>query len=69
VVTMDIKEVQEKKNILEKVIEGAINEFENITQTMIERVELDKIEVSEFGKLYRMYRNKVKVDVRMKERL
>jgi hypothetical protein len=66
---MDIKEVQEKKDLLETLIEKAVNSFENETQTMIERVELDKIEVSEFGKLYRMYMNKVKVDVRMKERL
>ena len=66
---MDITQIQEKKDLLETIIEKHINEFENTTQTMIERVELDKIEVSVFGEPYRKYMNRVRLHVRMREKL
>lgn len=69
VVIMDITQIQEKKNDLETVIEKALNEFENDTQTTIERIEMDKFDVSEFGVCYKKYVNRVRLDVRVREKL
>jgi hypothetical protein len=66
---MDIIQIQEKKNTLERHIEQLTNEFERDTQTIIERIELDKIRCSTMGGTYCEYVNRVILDVRLKERL
>lgn len=66
---MDITQVQEKKDELERLIEEKISGFEQDAQIIISSIGLDKLEKSVCGDTYHSYINHIDLEIKLKGRL
>jgi len=62
---LTVKQIRQKREALEEEISAMIHKFNQVTGTTIERIELDNIDITCYGKTHPKVQPEIKLYVRL----